>query len=426
MAVCRYWRHVALDLQSLWAGIMMNLYFLNYPPFNAARIDTISQFTIHCLARSVVHPLTFYFLTNISHRSLSPILETLFEHSSRWEDVTFGMTSLISHGGGVLHVPKLRALKLIDNLSRDSNPLNIFQGAPLLTCLELACIRCPTIRLQLPWIQITHFTSFRSHYRPGEFIQVLQSMPNLIFLETSRDSDLLNMGCTICYLPYLRTLKVDHTDRLIPRVFELLVAPELEHLELDTTSHPTHPVDISKATVDFLHRSAQNRKATTGGPLLPPNNLKTLSLRNVPSHSALRIFEAVPGLTTLELHSRNRLVFKDEASWRDQHCEILQNLTFQRQDVCHSALARIILPNLRHIIMYDSPELNALIGMVSSRSRLEHHDQDYGVQSSFRNVGFRSVRLFYRRSIDPLIVDILSPLRNKDGLELYTQFEYKG
>jgi F-box-like len=186
------WREIALALPALWDKIpVINLDLKSYSNYNPFFVRAIT----HLMERSGTSPtLNCHisypdWLTKI-HKS--PIFKAVVRHSERLESLSmclFDMHITTLFQGLKGHLPNLRSLRLTlpSIYSNDGRRFDMFETAPALRRIVLqGSYPGDSIRLLLPWSQITHlYDTIRSEsvapYVPLSFL------PSLSYLYIDKD-----------------------------------------------------------------------------------------------------------------------------------------------------------------------------------------------------------------------------------------------
>ena len=239
------WREIALSLPSLWDGI--------------PGIDISSS--SHA-KRSYVRALTYLIQRSGASPTLklhiycppwkmkiigNPILKVIIRHSERIECLS--MSILHMHNTSMREFQELRgrlpnlrvlALGFPPTYSNEERSLDVFETAPALRQVILAGSSHPrySIRLLLPWSQITHFHDILNSERVAPYVP-LSLLPSLTYLYIDKamfdgPTPTLPSPYEPVILPGLRTLKIHgHCKGGDTGIFlESLTVPSVEVIKI--------------------------------------------------------------------------------------------------------------------------------------------------------------------------------------------------
>ena len=184
------WRQIALSLPALWNTIpIIHLYMKSHSNPSYVRVIT------HLMERSGTSPtLKFNFAYSVWQKKIprSPIFKTVVRHSERLELLSmciFDMHTTMRFQGLKGRLSNLRdlALNMPSTYSNDGRSLDIFETAPALRRVKLVgSYPGDSIRLLLPWLQITHFSDMLRSESVAPYVP-LSSLPSLSYLYIDKD-----------------------------------------------------------------------------------------------------------------------------------------------------------------------------------------------------------------------------------------------
>ncbi|TFK36397.1 hypothetical protein BDQ12DRAFT_736994 [Crucibulum laeve] len=227
--VCVHWRNTALFMPRLWVKIP--------PIYLTEKKEEITYilFLSEYLRRSGNMPISFHVCSLYKHWINHSALSFLADHSERWDNVSFQISSTTLGNFGFYNdihgrLASLRRLRLsLWHILLDQN-LNMFEIAPKLVDVTVERHYPPSI--SLPWNQLTVYRNY-SYGTGGLTPGGLTSAPNLTILDiVSTEQQLHN---TI--QPTLSGLKVMKFDFHNPRgscgsFLTTITAPSLEELRV--------------------------------------------------------------------------------------------------------------------------------------------------------------------------------------------------
>jgi hypothetical protein len=187
--ISRRWREIALSLPALWDNIPPIYFYMkshSNPPYHRAIIQLMER-----SGTSPTLKLFIHFPAWQKKVSRSSIFKTVVRHSERLESLRMSIFDMhtTKHLQGLKgRLPNLRNLSLClpPSYSNDGRNLDIFEIAPALRKVELVCSYPDSIRLLLPWSQITHFSDMLHSKSIGPYVP-LSSLPSLSYLDINKD-----------------------------------------------------------------------------------------------------------------------------------------------------------------------------------------------------------------------------------------------
>jgi hypothetical protein len=186
------WREIAMSLPALWDNIPpIDLLMKSYSRPSYVRAIT------HLMERSGTSPtLKFSLSYDLAWRETKiprfPISKTVVRHSERSESLSMcihdmHITMLFQGLKGRLPNLRVLTLSLPSTYSNDGQCLDIFETAPALRqVILLGAYPGDTIRLLLPWSQITHFYDTLRSESVAPYVP-LSSLPSLSYLYIDKD-----------------------------------------------------------------------------------------------------------------------------------------------------------------------------------------------------------------------------------------------
>ncbi|KAJ7277695.1 hypothetical protein C8J57DRAFT_1713408 [Mycena rebaudengoi] len=225
--VCRSWREVAVSAPFLWSRVAIDY----------SRKDTYSIPMIETQIQRA-NMLRIYFwggfgrYSDVGHQV--KMLQCLMAHSSRWKELTIGVTEynlpLLATLGGSL--PSLcRVWIQWDEDSTRGQTINCFEAAPSLRDITIFNKGASQFRVLLPAQQLTKYETTLSDWKMHRAI--LPSAPNLVEarIETPESAPFPGDSGEIIELLHLRRLFVSTVD-----ILDYLKAPALEEIGLNLGS----------------------------------------------------------------------------------------------------------------------------------------------------------------------------------------------
>ncbi|PBK92869.1 hypothetical protein ARMGADRAFT_1165195 [Armillaria gallica] len=200
--VCKTWRWAVLDFPELWSNINISLSDENFSSSNFRYVRQLAR----QVARTRCHPLSILVCagsrqTSASSMSLPPQISTLlFSMQDRIQSLYLYLPAAMFTVVATLqlYLPILRKLTLLftngaefQNLSR----LKLFGDTPLLNVLDTVDIQDITSALDLPYHQITHYSTYHVfHHRlnPGP-----STINILWFLSETGNLEVCDLRCEV-------------------------------------------------------------------------------------------------------------------------------------------------------------------------------------------------------------------------------------
>ena len=236
------WREIALSLPALWDNIPP-IYFYMKSHSNPSYDRAITQL----MERSGTSPTLKLYISFFSQKKVprSSIFKTVVRHSERLESLRMTINDMhtTNHFQGLKgRLPNLRTLTLAlpSTYSNDGRNFDIFETAPALRKVELVWSHPgDSIRLLLPWSQITHFSDMLQSMSIAPYVP-LSSLPSLSYLDINkdiyRDADFFFHDPSQyepVTLSRLHTLKVhDHCNVDTGVFLDSLTIPAVEDIEI--------------------------------------------------------------------------------------------------------------------------------------------------------------------------------------------------
>ena len=232
------WRKIALSFPSLWDNIPKIKHLL-------ARPRSYVQALICLIRRSGTSP-TLKFdigqpLLSLTKDPQNPIIKEIILHSERIEQlhIDINKTTVQLFQGFKGHLPNLRILRVYLNAVASEVPnLDIFETAPALRQVAIGGLYSSSVKVLLPWSQITHFEEQLLGERVGQLAS-FSSLHSLTYYYTDKRPSYYNESALLPYrpttLPNLRTLKVliDNRDYKKVNLFlESLTIPAVEVMKI--------------------------------------------------------------------------------------------------------------------------------------------------------------------------------------------------
>jgi hypothetical protein len=238
------WRKIALSLPSLWDNIPEIDILLTKPKRSYVRA------LICLIQRSGMSPtlkfnLFYRFCYVPSRRNVpkSPIIEEIMLHSERIQQLRIEVnnTTMELFQGFKGRLPNLRILRVYFETKEDLN-LDLFETAPALRQVAIRGeyhVSSATVKVLLPWSQITHFEDQLPGRRVGRFVP-LSSLCSLTYFDVNKPpSHSIESTLFSPYRPItlhnLRTLRVLMHDRDYKKVdlfLESLTIPAVEVMKI--------------------------------------------------------------------------------------------------------------------------------------------------------------------------------------------------
>ncbi|KAF7345523.1 ABC protein [Mycena venus] len=335
--ICSRWRAISVSIPSLWSLIIIDYCAQPHPTYPLSLVEVQIQ-------RAQNLKIHFYGGETNDSRPQIETFQFLSQHSSRWEDLSLGLTSKL--------VPFLPALRgRIQSLKRLwiqwSSPesqtvteaIDCFESAPAL--VDFAVFN------EYSFVPIAHPTHQLTRYELdcpwAEHRRILKLAPNLVEVRVviRFDSEPWPDVDAVINLPYLRRLYVSSSDAL-----NYLRAPALEGLSLW--------VDVDTLLPHL--ESFRDRSACS---------LRRLSLKGFPNaYTTTKILEQLPSITELAIAIDN----SDASEGADL---IMSALT-----VSHTPGSTVVAPHLRFLLLGceldGSVDYTAYLEMLKSRWTAEN------------------------------------------------------
>ncbi|PBK78493.1 hypothetical protein ARMSODRAFT_947421 [Armillaria solidipes] len=262
--VCKIWHRAALGFPELWSSINVSLSDGNFSSSNLRHFRQLAR----QVTRARCRPLSIRICAGsgqTSSRSLPPQLCVfLFSIQDRIQSLYLYLPAamFISVATLQLHLPILRNLTLLCTNGEEFQKLfrmKLFGDTPLLNALDSVDIRNVVSTLDLPYHQITHYSTyhvFHRHCNPGpgtsDILGVLAKVKNLeecdlrCELLSTRLEEVIPQSC-----PKLRTLTLSSWAYAYPRsvlaqLLGALVIPHVSTLKVDCCVDEGHERDTEK------------------------------------------------------------------------------------------------------------------------------------------------------------------------------------
>ena len=177
--ICSYWRQVALSTPELWAFIGLEI-LPDQGPSDATMVKTWLE---RSGQRALILQIALPPHSKIFNTDTDPIMDAIIPLSHRWTEARFRLNSsvidrLVAIKGSI---PSLQILA-IDFQYTCTQPINAFEDAPRLRCLEVGITISP-FWLTVPWAQLTRCRL--DNVTTTECIELLSGCPNLVDCELS-------------------------------------------------------------------------------------------------------------------------------------------------------------------------------------------------------------------------------------------------
>ncbi len=262
--VCKTWRRAVLGFPELWSSINI---FLSDDIFSSSNLRHFRQLA-HQVARARCRPLSIRICAGsdqASLKSLPPQLCVfLFSIQDRIQSfylflpaATFTFVAALQ-----LYLPILRNLTLLSTNGEEFQKLSrtkLFGDTPLLNTLDTVDIRNAVSAIDLPYDQITHYSThhvFHRYCNPGpattDILGVLAKLKNLeecdlrCELRSIQSEEVVPQTCQ-----KLRTLTLSSWAYVYPRsvlaqILDALVIPHVSTLKVDCCVDEGHERDTEK------------------------------------------------------------------------------------------------------------------------------------------------------------------------------------
>ncbi|KAJ7649538.1 hypothetical protein DFH06DRAFT_1208451 [Mycena polygramma] len=282
-SVCRAWRHIALDLRSLWANLCIPI---SSRPLFGGRTG------LDCwVMRAGCHPLNVD-TTATTDDFEAPTCDHLFDALGPYSTQTRTLTCsvMLPHTNHTdARIPLLRALN-IDLCSTMGVTWQIqsFAEAPNLREVSLStsmCISMPE-HMELPWRQLTHLTC--SGWYIGMCTEIISLTPHLETFACLNRDEPCYLQPTSVRLDHLHTLQaLDHAEC---NILDYLNLSSLRSLSLLYSVGDYPHRRCEPHLVPFLSRSGCTlRSISIGGTVVLPWEYVMATLEAVPTVSQVSI-----------------------------------------------------------------------------------------------------------------------------------------
>lgn len=374
--VCKRWRDVSLSSE-VWSSI--DVFLESMTPWNTGTSMAAVTHSVNlCLRRSRDRSLSIKFIEIGSPTTFKDIFDVVARYSHRWEELFLSLSMLPAESPTLDHgLTRLKFLRFTGAYV-GSKPLDTFQHAQQLHRLHLFSVAKPLRSLLLPWAQITDFKVVQCQFRTGEFMEMLQAMPNVIrFISRWNNGIKRNKGgdAKPIHLRRLKVLELEVFPSELSTIFQPLTFPLLTDLTIITSVPSNMDVSIYTLLADTV-ASAISRSCC---------RITSLSLRSVDSACVSLILRHTLSVRNLEL------------GYIQSAQLILQQLVWPSP----------LVPRLRSFsleCMMDQGTacIRPLVSVIRSRS----HPDDQGVEGPLRMV---NLTLRERRGVDSFAA-ILQPV----------------
>ncbi|KAF8806014.1 hypothetical protein BYT27DRAFT_7141519 [Phlegmacium glaucopus] len=379
--VCKRWREVSLSSE-VWSSIDVPLESMT-PWKPGTPMAMVTHLVDLCLRRSRDRSLSVKFMEIGSPDTFKDIFDILSRYSHRWEELFVSLSMLRAESPILDHgLTRLSFLRLT-GAYKGPTPLDTFKHAQQLRRLQIVSVDKPLRSLLLPWAQITDFKAFLCQFRPGEFMEMLQAMPNVVRLISRWNKGIKrtqDANTNPIHLRRLKTFELEASPSEMYTILQPLTFPLLTDLTL-VTSAPSTDSSLYTLLADSVV-SAVSRSFC---------RLTSLSLRSVDSACVSRILRYTRSVRHLEL---GYIHFAQV---------ILQQLIWPSPFV----------PRLRSFSLECIMDQGATcIGSLASVIRSRSHSDDQGSEGCLRMV---NLTLREKRGVDPFVA-ILQPLGIETGV----------
>ncbi|KAF8997838.1 hypothetical protein BDQ17DRAFT_834826 [Cyathus striatus] len=419
--VSSHWRSVAHSYPILWSSIYIDT---RNQPRNSVRMAV--PFIEKCILLSKESPLTLTF-SGIFESSLlgDHCLQAIKQSAYRWGKIDIINQELLQGIAASTTYSYLRSLKIgtitrsfslnpspklkkiTISGARDSTLRISLQSTPSLTHINFIKIDSPfTMFTDLPWSQITHFTSDVNNFLDGELSDMMRSMPNLMFFKFNGFSPLsipivlskvhtLTPGSRGSYMQHsnelehftVPSLKILHSERdfetddilqflrrskcsldglTITSVAldERWLAEELNKVKKLCFYHP-----LPSRLFDDIYWLTRGNDPGDEQPLFP--QLEVLDVQKIISDPEDTFVEDLVAMLTSQLPPTSQMAPAGES--RDGTTETwLRSATIAFKEELHEDAANIVKAFLRSEVA-QQPGVEVTIGYYSYRSRIRKY-----------------------------------------------------
>ncbi|PBK92870.1 hypothetical protein ARMGADRAFT_139812 [Armillaria gallica] len=226
--VCKTWRRAVLDFPELWSSINISVNSDNFLPSEFRYVRQLAR----QVARTRCHPLSILICdsceTLASLRSLPLQLSTLlFSMQDRIQSLYLYLPAAMFDAVATLqlHLPILRKLTLLSTNGEEFQKLSgmkLFGDTPLLNVLDTVDIQCIVSALNLPYHQITHYSTYHVfHHRrnPGP-----STINILWFLSETRNIEACDLRCEVKATSTIDTLEVENLSQTCSKLQTLALS----------------------------------------------------------------------------------------------------------------------------------------------------------------------------------------------------------
>ncbi len=266
--VCKTWRRAVLDFPELWSSI--NISLSDDDNFSSSNFRYVRQLARQ-VARTRCHPLSILIYagshqTSASSESLPLQLSALlFAMQDRIQSLYLYLPAAMFTSVATLqlYMPILRKLTLLSTNGEEFQNLSgikLFGDTPLLNVLDTVDIQCIVSVLDLPYGQITHYSTYHVlHHRrfPGpstiNILWFLSETGNLevcdLRCEVKGASDLVEALAQTC--SKLQTLTLSswayaYPSSVLALLLNVLTLPRLSALEVHCCVNEGHARDVAE------------------------------------------------------------------------------------------------------------------------------------------------------------------------------------
>ena len=337
--ISRRWREIALSIPALWDNIPVVILNQKSHP-NPSYVRAIT----YLVERSGTSPtLKFKISYPVWRKNTpeSPIFKTIVRHSERLELLSmciYDMHTTMQFKGLKGRLSNLRdlTLSLPSTYSNDGRSLDIFETAPALRrVVLLGSYPGDSIRLLLPWSQITHFSDILRSESVAPYVP-LSSLPSLSYLYIDKDTFQASEGVTIIS-PALRDPSTH------PSHYEPVTLSNLHTLKIHGHCNGDTGIFLDSLTIPAV----EVIKISLLGSLVPhlvsmfsrshePSRLQKLAFRTIPLQAGelSALLKLIPQLIELDI-------------------SVPPMADILRLTACDSEGNVILVPMLRALYMHD-------------------------------------------------------------------------